>query len=74
MTMTNQAQTIHSKKRVHVMDKLTPKEEMFCTWVAVEGMSQRQAYREAYGTKATDQSVDVAASRLSKKAKVLLRL
>ena len=56
------------------MDKLTPKEEMFCTLVAVEGMSQRQAYREAYDTKATDQSVDVAASRLSKKAKVLLRL
>ena len=38
------------------MDKLTPKEEMFCTLVAVEGMSQRQAYRKAYGTKATDQS------------------
>ena len=55
------------------MDKLTPKEEMFCTLVAVEGMSQRQAYRKAYGTKATDQSVDVSASRLSRKAKILLR-
>ena len=55
------------------MDKLTPKEEMFCTLVAIEGMSQRQAYRKAYGTKATDQSVDVSASRLSGKAKILLR-
>ena len=55
------------------MDKLTPKEEMFCTLVVVEGLSQRQAYREAYGTKATDQSVEVSASRLSWKAKILLR-
>ena len=38
-----------------------------------EDMSQRQAYRKAYGTKATDQSVDVSASRLSGKAKILLR-
>ena len=36
-------------------------------------MSQRQAYRRAYGAKTTDQSVDVSASRLSNKAKVLLR-
>jgi len=39
------------------MDKLTPKEEMFCSLVAIESMSQRQTYREAYGTKTTDQSV-----------------
>ena len=56
------------------MDKLTPKEEMFCTLVAVEGMSQRQAYREAYDTKASDEVVDVSASRLSKNPKLTLRL
>ena len=56
------------------MDKLTPKEEMFCTLVAVEGMSQRQAYRKAYDTKASDDVVDVSASRLSKNPKLTLRL
>ena len=56
------------------MDKLTPKEEMFCTLVAVEGMSQRQAYRKAYDTKASDEVVDVSASRLSKNPKLTLRL
>ena len=55
------------------MDKLTPKEELFCTLVVVEGLSQRQAYREAYDTNASDEVVDVAGSRLSKKAKVQLR-
>ena len=55
------------------MDKLTPKEEMFCTLVAVEGMSQRQAYREAYDTKASDEVVDVNASRLSKNTNIALR-
>ena len=55
------------------MDKLTPKEELFCTLVAVEGLSQRQAYRETYATNASDEVVDVAASRLSKKTKVRLR-
>ena len=56
------------------MDKLTLKEEMFCTLVAVEGMSQRQAYRKAYDTKASDEVVDVNASRLSKNTKITLRL
>ena len=56
------------------MDKLTPKEEMFCTLVAIEGMSQRQAYRKAYDTKASDEVVDVSASRLSKNPKLTLRL
>ena len=55
------------------MDKLTQKEELFCTLVVVEGLSQRQAYRETYVTNASDEVVDVAASRLSKKAKVRLR-
>jgi hypothetical protein len=39
----------------------------------VEGLSQRQAYREAYDTNTSDEVVDVAGSRLSKKAKVQLR-
>ena len=61
-------------KRGYVMNKLTPKEEMFCTLVAIEGMSQRQAYRKAYDTKASDEVVDVSASRLSKNPKLTLRL
>lgn len=56
------------------MDKLTSKEERYCTLVALEGLSQRQAYKEAYDTNATFQAMDVASSRLSQKAKIRLRI
>ena len=55
-------------------NKLTSKEDRFCTLVAVEGLSQRQAYRRAYTSHASDKAADVSASRLANKAKIRLRL
>lgn len=40
----------------------------------VKGMSQRQAYREAFGSRAKDSSVDSLSSRLLKDVKVKSRL
>lgn len=55
------------------MDKLTPKQEMFVQGI-ISGLSQRQAYRQAYkADKMSDGAVDVKASRILKEAKVRLR-
>ncbi len=54
---------------------LTPKQEAYCL-ARTRGLSQRQAYREAYPHTVSwrEDSVDVAASRLEGDAKVSLRL
>ncbi len=54
---------------------LTPKQEAYCL-ARTRGLSQRQAYREAYPHTSSwgKNSVDVAASRLESDAKVALRL
>lgn len=54
---------------------LTPKEEMF-TQCLFKGLSQRQAYKEAYerSRKWTDNTVDSKACKLAKKDKVVARL
>lgn len=55
------------------MDKLTPKQELFVQGI-ISGLSQRQAYRQAYkAEKMSDEAVDVKASRIFKEAKVRLR-
>ncbi|HEV9398052.1 TPA: terminase [Streptococcus pneumoniae] len=55
------------------MDKLTPKQELFVQGI-ISGLSQRQAYRQAYkADKMSDEAVDVKASRIFKEAKVRLR-
>ncbi|MGL4569327.1 MAG: hypothetical protein ACRCU6_12475 [Fusobacteriaceae bacterium] len=52
---------------------ITDKEEIFLQEL-IKGKSQREAYRIAYpNSKMKDKSVDVAASKLLKKDKVLLR-
>lgn len=55
------------------MDKLTPKQELFVQGI-ISGLSQRQAYRQAYKSeKMTDIAVDVQASKLLKNPKITLR-
>lgn len=55
------------------MDKLTPKQELFVQGI-ISGLSQRQAYRQAYkAEKMSDEAVDVKASRILKEAKIRLR-
>jgi phage terminase, small subunit len=55
------------------VDKLTPKQELFVQGI-ISGLSQRQAYRQAYkADKMSDEAVDVKASRIFKEAKVRLR-
>lgn len=55
------------------MDKLTPKQELFVQGI-ISGLSQRQAYRQAYkAEKMTDLAVDVQASKLLKSPKITLR-
>lgn len=55
------------------MDKITPKQELFVQGI-ISGLSQRQAYRQAYkAEKMTDLAVDVQASKLLKNPKVTLR-
>ena len=55
------------------MDKLTPKQELFVQRI-ISGLSQRQAYRQAYkAEKMTDVAVDVQASKLLKNPKITLR-
>lgn len=55
------------------MDKLTPKQELFVQGI-ISGLSQRQAYRQAYkAEKMSDETVDVRASKLLKEYKVSTR-
>ncbi len=55
------------------MDKLTPKQELFVQGI-ISGLSQRQAYRQAYkAKKMSDETVDVRASKLLKEYKVSTR-
>lgn len=56
------------------MDKLTPKQELFIQGI-ISGLSQRQAYRQAFSTskKWKDSTVDVKASELLQNGKVLVR-
>lgn len=56
------------------MDKLTPKQELFVQGI-ISGLSQRQAYRQAYPSamKWRDKVVDNKASELLKNGEVLVR-
>lgn len=56
------------------MDKLTPKQELFVRGI-ISGLSQRQAYRQAYPSakKWRDNVVDNKASELLKNGEVLVR-
>lgn len=55
------------------MNDLTPKQERFIQNI-VSGMSQRQAYKEAYNAEnMTDESIDVEACRLFNNPNVSLR-
>lgn len=56
------------------MDKLTSKQELFVQGI-ISGLSQRQAYRQAFSTskKWKDSTVDVKASELLQNGKVLVR-
>ena len=55
------------------MDKITPKQELFVQGI-ISGLSQRQAYRQAYkAEKMSDETVDVRASKLLKEYKVSIR-
>lgn len=55
------------------MDKLTPKQEMFVQGI-ISGLSQRQAYRQAYkADRMKDETVDAKASELLKNGKVTVR-
>ena len=55
------------------MSNLTPKQEKFVQ-ALISGMSQREAYKEAYNaTKMKDEVIDVRASELLKNSKVKVR-
>lgn len=55
-------------------NKLTPKQEDFCRYYAVENLTQRQAYIAAYGKgNYSDKTIDEAASRLLRNSKVIAR-
>jgi phage terminase, small subunit len=55
------------------VDKLTLKQELFVQGI-ISGLSQRQAYRQAYkAEKMSDETVDVRASKLLKEYKVSIR-
>lgn len=56
-----------------MMSGLTPKQERFALLVA-EGVTQADAYRQAYDTKAKPESIHVNASKLMADAKVALRV
>lgn len=56
-------------------EKLTVKQEEFCRCIALERLSQRQAYIKAYGRgNRTDKSLDENASRVSRNVKVVSRI
>ena len=55
------------------MNDLTPKQERFIQNI-VSGMSQRQAYKEAYNVESmSDEAIDVEACRLFNDTKIALR-
>lgn len=57
------------------MTRVTEKQEKFLRNIVFKGMSQREAYRDAYeNTRMKDKSVDEAASKLLKNTKVIPRL
>ena len=57
------------------MNKLTAKQEKFADLVGTHGLSQSEAYRQAYTCEGwTDQAVAVAGSRLAASANVSLRI
>ena len=56
------------------MDRLTPKQELFVQGI-ISGLSQRQAYRQAYkAEKMSDAVVDNKASAIFNKGEVRVRL
>lgn len=56
------------------MSKVTEKQEKFLQNIVYKGMSQREAYKDAYpNTRAKDKSIDECASRLMKNIKVISR-
>lgn len=55
--------------------ELTPKQEAYCRYYAVERLSQRQSYISAYGRgNKSDKTIDEAASRLLRIDKILARV
>lgn len=55
-------------------ERLNMRQEAFCIALAVEGLSQRQAYIKAYGDKSSAVDIDSRACILTKNTKVSLRL
>jgi hypothetical protein len=53
--------------------KLSPKEERFCLAI-VEGLSQSDAYRKAYKSKAKARTIHVEASRLMAQPQIAARI
>lgn len=53
-------------------EELTPKQEKFIQNI-VSGMTQRQAYKEAFGAEYDDNAIDINACKLFNDAKVQLR-
>lgn len=53
-------------------DKLNVKQEKFIQGI-IKGLSQRQAYKEAFGSEYDDNAIDINASKLFNSAKVKLR-
>ena len=53
-------------------DKLNVKQEKFIQGI-INGLSQRQAYKEAFGSEYDDNAIDINASKLFNSAKVKLR-
>lgn len=53
-------------------DKLNVKQEKFIQGI-INGLSQRQAYKEAFGCNYDDNAIDINASKLFNSAKVKLR-
>ena len=57
------------------MQKLTPQQEAFAQAIALENMSQADAYRSAYDTsRMGDDTIYVKASELAKKDKIVVRV
>ena len=53
-------------------EKLNVKQEKFVQGI-IKGLSQRQAYKEAFGSEYDDNAIDINASKLFNSAKVKLR-
>ena len=54
--------------------QITKRQEDFCRLVAVEGKSYVDSYREAYGSKAVNNTIAPKGSRLAKKDKIQARI